>query len=121
MQTYESLKAFISCPGDVADEYRISREVIDSVAATCKESLGITIEPLTFHDFIPQAPRLPDERIQDILNAETPKCHIFILILGRRYGSTEPGHQKSNTAREVEIAIRLLKKEKKINVSQLFP
>jgi hypothetical protein len=120
MPAYESLRVFISCPSDVIEEYNIAREVIGSVAATCKEPLGITLEPLTFHDFIPQSPRLPEERIQDILNAEIPKCPIFLLILGRRYGSTEPGHHKSNTEREVEIAIRLLKKEKKLRFLSYF-
>ena len=120
MQTYESLRAFISCPKDVNEEYRVAQEVIDAVSSTCKETLGIVIESVTFDDFVPQSPRLPEERIQDILNAEIPKCHIFILILGRRYGSSEPGHQKSNTAREVETAISLLKKEKKLMFLSYF-
>lgn len=120
MQTYESLKSFISCPKDVNEEYRMAQEVIDAVSSTCKETLGIELETVTFDDFVPQAPRLPEERIQDILNAEIPKCHIFILILGKRYGSLEPGHRMSNTAREVETAIALLKKEKKLMFLSYF-
>ncbi len=120
MQTYESLRAFISCPKDVSVEYQIAQQVIDAVSATCKETLGFAIERVTFDDFAPQSPRLPVERIQDKLNAEIPKCHIFILILGERYGSIEPGHQHSNTEREAEIAIELLEKERKLMFLSYF-
>ena len=112
--TYESLRTFISFPKDVAVESKIAEKVLRRVSATCKESLGLELEPVNWNDFVPQTPKLPEERIQDILNEEIPKCQIFILILWKRYGSREPGHRKSNTEREVQVAIDLLKSEKKI-------
>jgi len=120
MQTYESLRVFISGPKDVADECKIAQQVIDGVSKTCRDALGLAIETVTFDDFVPQTPRLPEERIQDILNAEIPKCHMFVLILSKSYGSTEPGYKKSNTEREAETALALLKKEKKLMFLSYF-
>jgi hypothetical protein len=112
--TYESLRAFIASPSDVAEERGIVEKIIKDINRVCKETLGVEIECVSWDDFIPQTPNLPEEKIQDILNAEIPQCQIFILILWQRYGSNEPGNEKSNTQREVEIALELLKKKKKI-------
>ncbi len=112
--TYETLRAFISSPSDVVEERRAAERVIKAVSTTCKETLGVELECVTWDDLVPQTPKLPEERIQDILNAEIPKCQVFILILWKRYGSSEPGTRRSNTEREAEIALELLKKDKKI-------
>jgi hypothetical protein len=111
---YRRLRVFLSSPKDVAEEREIARQAVESVSTTCKDALGIGIDCVTWEDFAPQAPKLPEERIQDILNNEIPRCQVFILILWKRYGSIEAGHRKSNTEREVEIALDLLKREKKI-------
>lgn len=112
--TYEALRVFISSPSDVVGERKVVDKVIKSIGDTCKDTLGVELECVTWENFVPQTPKLPDERIQDILNAEISKCQIFILILWKRYGSKEQGAKKSNTERETEIALELLKKEKKI-------
>ena len=114
MTTYESIRAFISSASDVEEERNIARRVISSISDTCRDTLGIELKCVSWKDFAPVATKLPDERIQDTLNAEIPKCQMFILIVGERYGSIEPGETKSNTQRETEIALDLLKKEKKI-------
>lgn len=118
--TYESFKIFIASPGDVKQEQEIAISVIQRVSSTCKESLGIELEPVTWNDFVPKAPKLPEERIQDVLNSEIPKCQAFILVLGKRYGSTETGHRVSNTEREVNIALELLKRKKKLMFLSYF-
>jgi hypothetical protein len=118
--TYESLRVFISCPKDTALEKKVAKNIIQRISITCKESLGLELEAVCWDDFVPQTPKLPEERIQSILNNEIPKCQIFILVLWKRYGSTEPRYKKSNTEREVQIAIRLLKTQKKIMFLSYF-
>ena len=120
LTTYESLRTFISSPKDVAREREMAGNVLQRVSTTCKESLGFGLEPVGWDDFVPQTPKLPEERIQNILNDEIPKCKIFLLILWKRYGSREPGQEKSNTEREVEVALDLLKREKN-HVFVIFP
>ena len=79
--TYEILRVFISSPSDVISERKVADKVIDAIGDTCKDTLGVELECVTWENFVPQTPKLPDEKIQDILNAEISKCHIFILIL----------------------------------------
>jgi len=118
--TYQSLRAFIASPKDVITERKAVEEAIRHINATSKETLGWELESVSWNDFLPQTPKIPEERIQDILNAELVNCHIFILILYKRYGTKEPGKKKSNTEREVDIAINLLKREKKIMFLSYF-
>ncbi|SYZ72487.1 conserved hypothetical protein [Candidatus Zixiibacteriota bacterium] len=117
---YDSLKVFLSSPGDVSNERAIAKEIIHQVGNACKENLGINLDPVDWNDFVPKTTQLPDQRIQDMLNDHLRKCHIFILILWKRYGSKEPGFAKSNTEREVEIALKVLQREKKITFLSYF-
>jgi hypothetical protein len=120
MQSYESLKAFISCASDVQEENEKALKIIERINETCKEVLGIEIGHLVFKDFVPQTTKLPDETIQERINEEIKKCEIFILIVGKRYGTKETGYKLSNTEREVEVAIDLLMREKKIIILTYF-
>lgn len=120
MPIYQSLKTFISSPSDVTDERKMVESVIHKINTGCKEILGLELEPFSWEALPPETTKLPDQRIQNILNKEISKCNIFILILYKRYGSIEPGHKQSNTEREVNIAIKLLKKEKKIMLLSYF-
>jgi hypothetical protein len=112
--TIENLKTFISCPGDVKKEKELLIKHISELNKSIKDITGLNMDPFDWEDFIPITPRLPDETIQDKLNENIPKCKFFILILFKRYGSIEPGHKLSNTEREVNVALNLLKKEGKI-------
>lgn len=118
--TYESMRVFISSPGDVVKERELAEKAIQNVSLTSKESLGLQLECVRWEDFLPATPKLPEQTIQNILNAEIPKCQVFILILGERYGSKQRGHKKSNTQREVEVAIKVLMREKKITFLSYF-
>lgn len=117
---YDSLRVFVSSPNDVEEERSIVEQIIEKVSYTCKESLGVELQCVTWDKFVPQAPNLPAESIQDILNAEIKKCQIFILILWKRYGSKEIGQPKSNTQREAETALDLLKRDRKIMFLSYF-
>ncbi len=118
--TYQSVKIFLSCPSDVSKEKELALKTIHKISTVCKETLGIALEPVDWNDFLPKTPQLPDKRIQNILNSEIPKCQIFLLILWKRYGSSEPGYRKSNTEREVKVALDVLKKEKKLMFLSYF-
>jgi len=118
--TYQSLTAFISTPKDVSREREIAKQVVERINLTCKETLGLEMEIISWDQLPPAATKLPKERIQDVLDQYVAKCNIFILILYKRYGTKEEGHSKSNTEREVDIAVDLLKREKKIMFLSYF-
>lgn len=117
MPIYDVLRTFISSPGDVTEEREIVQKVIDDINLTIRDTLSLEMQPILWENEPPLsdgADGWPEGKIQDKLNEEINKCKIFILILFKRYGSAEPGHKKSNTEREVDIAIDLLKKERKL-------
>ena len=120
MQTYQVLKVFVSCPSDMEEESKIAEEVISRVNDTCKDTLGIMLDTENWKNYPPITPGLPEERIQDILNERVKQCHIFLLMLYRRYGSVEPGQTKSNTEREVEIAIKRLQEKRQLMFLSYF-
>ena len=111
---YESLRIFIASPGDVSNERDLAKKTIEGVRETCRETLGLDLHAVTWEDLKPEMTNLPEQTIQEILNAQIPRCHVFVLILWKRHGSKEIGQQKTNTEREVEIALKVLEKEKKL-------
>jgi hypothetical protein len=117
---YQSYKTFISSPGDVAEERQAAKDAISRINITCRDLLGVSLEPKTWEDMPPVAPKFTEERIQDVLNREVEKCQFFVLILYKRYGSTEPGHTISNTEREIETILAQFEKKPQIRILIYF-
>jgi hypothetical protein len=118
-QYIENLKLFISSPSDVLNERDILTKSIDEINKSIKDTLSISIDPVNWRDFIPETP-LPEHTIQEILNKKIYDCQIFILILDKRDGSREKGKTKSNTQREVEVALNLLEHNRKFKFLAYF-
>ena len=119
-QMVETFRAFLSSPGDVLEEREATKDVVDAVNRNCIDTLGMTIALWRWEDQPPLAPRLPEERIQEIINREVEKSHFFILILNRRYVSSEPGHTISNTQREVETILERYKSFPQLKILAYF-
>lgn len=115
---YQELRIFLSSPGDVADERKIAKSIIDSVGRTCKEPLRLHFEPVLWEDMTPMG--ATEESIQAQINEKIRDCHVFVLILNKRFGSAEPGFKKSNTEREIDISLALKKENKKIKFLAYF-
>lgn len=105
LATYEQYRTFIASPGDVKSERAIAEEVLGRINRTLQETLHISLEAKMWEHKTPTLARLPEVTIQDLLNAEVKKAHFFVLILGKRYGSVETGHTKSNTEREIDAIL----------------
>jgi len=114
LQTYQTLRIFISSPGDVAIERKLAQEIIQRINEICKKSLAIALEVDKWENLLPQTPNLSEQQVQDVINDQLQKCNVFILVLYKRYGSVQPGYKKSNTEREIEIALDLLRSKKEI-------
>jgi len=119
-QTYQTLKVFISSPGDVKGERDIAESVVRDVSDTCREALGISLEIARWEKLPPETPNLSEEQIQDIINRKVRECNVFILILYKRYGTVAAGQKKSNTEREVEIAVDMLLSKRQIMFLSYF-
>jgi Domain of unknown function (DUF4062) len=120
LETYQSLKVFISSPGDVLDERAAAESVIAEVNNSCRDTLGIHVDAHTWKQLPPLTPNMPEQTIQQMINEEVRRCNAFVLILHKRYGTVEPGHTKSNTAREIEVALNMLAEGQKIMFLSYF-
>jgi hypothetical protein len=114
---YENYNVFISSPGGLEAEREGAARVISNINKTIKETLKISLDSLMWEKLPPVTPALPEERIQDTINKEVEKSDFFILILHKRYGTTESGSNKSNTEREIDAI--LIKRQLNPNVKIL--
>lgn len=118
--TYQSYSAFISSPKDVKEERQIAENTINRINRNCIETLRLSLDVRKWEYLTLQAPRLPEERIQDMLNKEVEKANFFILILFKRYGSIEKGYTLSNTEREINTILRIFERKPQIKILAYF-
>ena len=112
------MKVFISSPSDVEDERDIATTVSKKVSGICKDPLGLLIDPVRWEDLAPMT--ASEETIQEVINEEIKKCHVFVLILNKRYGSCEHNEERSNTEQEIDIALKMWELNKKIKILSFF-
>ncbi len=118
--TYTVYHAFISSPGDVKEERKLAEEAIDGINKTIRDTLSTIIDARKWEHLSPVAPNFPEEKLQDILNKEVERCQFFILILYKRYGTTQQGYSISNTEREIETILRVHQRNPKLRILTYF-
>ncbi len=106
-EPYRSLRIFISSPGDLSEERRIAESVISEVNDRCRDVLGVRVECDIWEHIPPITPNTSEETIQQIINKRIKQCDAFVLLLNKRYGSVKPGHRRSNTAIEIDVALEM--------------
>ena len=119
-ETYKVFRAFIASPNDVATERRLAEEIVTKVNRTVRDAIGASIETRKWDHLPPLMPSFPEERLQDVINREIERCHFFILILNRRYGSLEPGHVLSNTEREIATILQAYERDPTLRILAYF-
>jgi hypothetical protein len=102
--TAEVIQVFVASPGDLGEERMVFRSVVDEVNKIKARSLGYSIEPLGWEDTLPGK-----GRPQALINEDVRKCHLFVLLLWKRWG-TFSGQYSSGTEEEFEIARALNEK-----------
>lgn len=120
IEIYQMNRAFISSPSDVEEERHAAKDSITRLGRVCRDSIGLSLEARTWEDLAPVTPRIPEERIQDILNKEVEQCHFFILILYKRYGTVEKGFTKSNTERELDTILAQFEQKPQLKILAYF-
>jgi hypothetical protein len=97
---------FISSPGDRHKEREYAEEVLAEVGATIRDSADLVVSIVKWEKLPPVMARA-DKTKQEEINELISECKAFILILGARYGSIEPGATGSNTEREIDKALSI--------------
>jgi len=118
---YQSIKIFICSPGDVSKEREFAEKVILQVDNSCRDTLGLHVNCLKWEKMSPITKLLSEGGIQSDINNELIKqCNIFVVILNKRYGSTSPESDKSHSEEEIELALKMLKENRKITILSYF-
>jgi len=92
------LYVFLGSPGDLAEERRITRDVVDELNETHSRLLGWHIDLLGWEDTLPGF-----GRPQEIINRDVDLCHLFVGLLWRRWGQPT-GKYSSGFEEEFERA-----------------
>jgi len=118
---YNSLKIFIASPSDVKRERQLADQVISDVDRVCRSTFGLRAECVKWEDLPPLTPSSDDGQIQDVIIRDlVHKCHIFVLILNKRYGTVGPGQTISNTEREANTVLEMIDKKRSVTLLTYF-
>ena len=104
-----NIATFIASPGDLAEERRLFREVIDKLNKGFGDGAGVTFEALGWEDTLSTVGRRP----QSVINQDIDRCDVFILVLNRRWGQNAPDSEYSSyTEEEFHRALDRFRMEK---------
>jgi hypothetical protein len=109
MRGYQNLTVFISSASDVPKEREIANRVIGQVSQRTSDTLGIFLRAVQWEQMSPSSKDLKYEAIQKRINQDVQVCDIFLLILGRRYGTAAPRRKLSNLHVEIEEFLKRLR------------
>ncbi len=104
--TRRYVKVFLASPGDLVDERKIARAVVDEFNGQLAETLGYQVELVGWEDTLPGM-----GRPQEIINRDLDGCDLFVGMLWKRWG-TPPGTKPYTSGFEEEF-IRSLTRNKK--------
>lgn len=116
--TRRFIKVFLASPGDLAEERKTAKAIVDEFNSQLADALGYQVELVGWEDTLPGV-----GRPQAIINRDLDGCDLFVGMLWKRWGTppgTEPytsGFEEefersmSRNAKEGRPAINLLLKD----------
>jgi len=108
------LRVFMASPGDLGEERRLFRGIVDEVNRSKANGRGTQLEPLGWEDTLPGS-----GRPQELINEDVKRCDLMIMLLWKRWG-TPTGEYSSGFEEEYELAKRLLEEEGKPEIMLYF-
>lgn len=92
------ISAFIASPGDLADERKKAREVVEELNRSLGRAFNIFVDLIGWEDTLPGA-----GRPQELINRDVDACDLFLGLLWRRWGMSS-GMYSSGFEEEFERA-----------------
>jgi hypothetical protein len=92
------LTVFIGSPGDLQEERKAARQVVDRLNRNVGRNLGLHVDLRGWEDTLPGA-----GRPQEIINEDLMDSDLFVGLLYRRWGSPS-GEYTSGFEEEYELA-----------------
>ena len=104
----------MASPGDLGEERRLFRGIVDEVNRSKANGMEVQLEPLGWEDTLPGF-----GRPQELINEDVKICDLMIMLLWQRWG-TPTGEYSSGFEEEYELAKRLLDEEGKPGIMLYF-
>ena len=104
--TRSFVKVFLASPGDLAEERKIAKAIIDDFNSQLADALGYQVELVGWEDTLPGV-----GRPQAIINRDLDGCDLFVGMLWKRWG-TPPGTEPYTSGFEEEFKRSMTRNEK---------
>jgi hypothetical protein len=91
------VKVFLASPGDLAEERKIAKTIVEEFNSQLAEALGYQVELVGWEDTLPGV-----GRPQAIINRDLDGCDLFVGMLWKRWG-TPPGTDAYTSGFEEEF------------------
>lgn len=91
------IKVFLASPGDLAEERKLAKEIVNEINSQLAPALGYQVELVGWEDTLPSV-----GRPQEIINRDLDGCDFFVGMLWKRWG-TPPGVQPYTSGFEEEF------------------
>lgn len=95
--TRRFVKVFLASPGDLAEERKVAKVIVDDFNSQLAEALGYQVELVGWEDTLPGV-----GRPQAIINRDLDGCDLFVGMLWKRWG-TPPGTEPYTSGFEEEF------------------
>ena len=82
LSTRKILRTFLASPGDLQDERKAIRDVVDEFNESWADDLGYHIELLGWEDTVAGF-----GRPQELINQDVDRCDLFIGLIWKRWGT----------------------------------
>lgn len=95
--TRRFVKVFLASPGDLAEERKVAKAIVDDFNSQLADALGYQVELVGWEDTLPGV-----GRPQAIINRDLDGCDLFVGMLWKRWG-TPPGTEHYTSGFEEEF------------------
>lgn len=96
-ETRRFIKVFLASPGDLAEERKVAKAIVDEFNSQLADALGYQVELVGWEDTLPGV-----GRPQAIINRDLDGCDLFVGMLWKRWG-TPPGTEPYTSGFEEEF------------------
>jgi Domain of unknown function (DUF4062) len=115
--TRKIVKVFLASPGDLSDERRAAKIVVDEFNKLWADTLGYHVELVGWEDTVSRY-----GRPQELINQDLDLCELFIGMMWKKWGTppSVDGGYTSGFEEEFERSARKRREESRPEISLLF-
>jgi hypothetical protein len=103
--TRKIVKVFLASPGDLQDERRAAKSVVDEFNKLWADKLGYHVELVGWEDTVSRF-----GRPQEIINQDLERCEYFVGMIYRRWGTPPGASSRYSSGFEEEFETSVLRR-----------